>query len=85
MIREPRPLKLALRWLVIGYLILLVLWPVSLVVTNTFADGLTNLKTAFTSPAVLSALRLTAKVTIWAWPRMIWLPCTWFAAVRPAC
>lgn len=66
MIREPRPLKLALRWLVIGYLILLVLWPVSLVVTNTFADGLTNLKTAFTSPAVLSALRLTAKVTIWA-------------------
>lgn len=66
MIREPRPLKLALRWLVIGYLILLVLWPVSLVVTNTFADDLTNLKTAFTSPAVLSALRLTAKVTIWA-------------------
>ena len=66
MIREPRWLKLSLRWLVIGYLTLLVLWPVSLVVTNTFADGLTNLTAAFTSPAVVTALRLTAEVAVWA-------------------
>lgn len=66
MIREPRPLKLALRGLVIGYLALLVLWPVSLVVINTFADGLANLGEVFASAGVLSALRLSLEVTVWS-------------------
>ena len=66
MVELSRSVRWVFRILAVGYVVMLVLWPVSLVVTNTFADDLTNLKTAFTSPAVLSALRLTAKVTIWA-------------------
>jgi sulfate transport system permease protein len=65
-IREPRALKLGLRFLVIGYLALLVLWPVSMVVLNTFSDGLNNLAGAFASPAVLSGLRLTLEVAVWS-------------------
>ncbi len=44
----------------IGYLFLLVAWPVSLVVKNTFADGLADLQTASSSdPDVVHALQLT--------------------------
>ncbi|MDQ7992897.1 MAG: sulfate ABC transporter permease subunit [Propionicimonas sp.] len=66
MIREPRPLRLALRLVVIGYLALLVLWPVSMVVVNTFSDGLGNLADAFGNPAVTSGLRLTLEVAVWS-------------------
>ena len=66
MIREPRPLKLGLRVIVIGYLALLVLWPVSMVVVNTFGAGLANLADALSSPVVLNALQLTAEVTVWS-------------------
>lgn len=66
MITEPRPVKLGLRAVVIGYLALLVLWPVSMVVVNTFSDGLGSLAAAFASPAVLSALRLSIEVTVWS-------------------
>lgn len=66
MIREPFPVKVTLRVLVVAYLFLLVLWPVSTVVRNTFANGLDNLATALSSPAVLTALQLTAVVTFWS-------------------
>lgn len=66
MIREPLAVKLGLRTFVALYLFLLVLWPVSMVVRNTFADGFTHLSTAFSSPAVLHALSLTAIVTFWS-------------------
>jgi len=65
-IREPRPLKLALRFVVITYLALLVLWPVSMVAINTFSAGLTNLTDAFANPAVLSGLRLTLEIAVWS-------------------
>ena len=52
------------RVIVIGYLVLLVAWPVSLVVKNTFADGLTALADALDDPSVTSALRLTVVVAV---------------------
>jgi sulfate transport system permease protein len=61
-LREPAPVRWGLRLVAIAYVFLLVLWPVSLVVKYTFADGFTALSTALTDPAVIHALRLTALV-----------------------
>ena len=63
-LREPTAVRWGLRSLAVLYVFLLVLWPVSLVVKYTFADGLTALTTAFSDPAVTHALRLSAVVTI---------------------
>lgn len=54
------------RGLVIAYLFLLVVWPVSLVVQHTFAGGLDNLQAALTDPDVVFALQLTVYVAVWA-------------------
>jgi len=54
------------RGLVIAYLFLLVVWPVSLVVQHTFAGGLGNLQTALTDPDVVFSLQLTVYVAVWA-------------------
>src|SRR5215212_6773542 len=54
------------RSLVIAYLFLLVVWPVSLVVMHTFAGGLDNLQTALTDPDVVFALQMTVYVAVWA-------------------
>ena len=54
------------RGLVIAYLVLLVVWPVSLVVIKTFDGGLTNLQNALTDPAVVFALQLTVYAAAWA-------------------
>ena len=54
------------RFLVIGYLFLLVVWPVALVVQKTFDGGLDNLQTALSDPVVTDALRLTVIVSVWA-------------------
>jgi sulfate transport system permease protein len=62
--REPTAVRWGLRVVAVAYVFLLVLWPVSLVVRYTFADGLTALTDAFTDPAVTHALRLTAVVAI---------------------
>jgi len=51
-----------LRVVVVGYLVMLVLWPSWFVVQNTFADGFTGLRTALEDPAVVSALQLTGVV-----------------------
>jgi sulfate transport system permease protein len=61
-LREPGQVRWGLRLLAVAYVFLLVLWPVSLVVKYTFADGFTALSTALTDPAVIHALRLTALV-----------------------
>jgi sulfate/thiosulfate transport system permease protein len=62
--REPAPVRWGLRLLALTYVFLLVVWPVSLVVKYTFADGLTALSTALSDPDVTSALRLTAVVAL---------------------
>jgi sulfate/thiosulfate transport system permease protein len=54
-------------WLVaVGYVFFLVAWPVSYIVVETFADGLTTLTDTLSDPAVQSALQLTAYVAFWA-------------------
>jgi sulfate transport system permease protein len=53
-VREPRSVRWGLRLVAIVYVFLLVLWPVSLVVKNTFAQGTTALTTA---PTPTSCMR----------------------------
>ena len=52
--------RVVLRLVVVAYLFLLVAWPVSLVVVNTFDGGPTTLMDVLADPDVQSALRLTA-------------------------
>lgn len=49
-----------LRLAVIAYLFLLIAWPVSLVVTNTFENGFDSLENLLNDPDIVSALQLTA-------------------------
>jgi sulfate transport system permease protein len=60
------PTKWLLRAVAIGYVVMLVAWPVTLVVQETFADGLTTLTETLADPNVLNALRLTATIAFWA-------------------
>ncbi len=62
--REPVAVRWGLRLLVTAYVLMLVLWPVSLVVKYTFADGLTALTSALGDADVTHALRLTALVAV---------------------
>jgi sulfate transport system permease protein len=55
-----------LRLFAVVYVFLLVLWPVSLVVKYTFADGMTALNGAFGDPDVVHALKLTLGVALTA-------------------
>ena len=54
----------ALRFFAIGYLLLLVAWPVSLVLTHTFADGLDSLRAVFADPDTVHALRLSVVAAV---------------------
>ncbi|MGZ4482792.1 MAG: sulfate ABC transporter permease [Nocardioidaceae bacterium] len=61
-----KPVRWGLRALVIGYVGLLVVWPVSLIVKNTFADGLAAPLKALSDPNVLHALQMTLIVAVLA-------------------
>ncbi len=63
-LREPTPVRWGLRLLAVVYVFFLVIWPVSLVVKYTFADGMTALSSALTDPDVTHALQLTAVVAL---------------------
>jgi len=63
-VRTSPLLRLVLRTVVVGYLVLLVAWPVSLVATHTFDDGFSALSKAFADPEVIHALKLTAVVAL---------------------
>jgi sulfate transport system permease protein len=54
----------ALRLVVVAYLGLLIAWPLSLVVKNTFDGGFSNLRSILDDPDITHALRLTVKVAI---------------------
>lgn len=58
------PLTYLLRLLVVAYLVLLVVWPVSLVVTNTFEGGTETLTLLFEDPDMVAALQLTAYAAV---------------------
>ncbi|MGD9958398.1 sulfate ABC transporter permease [Nocardioides sp.] len=60
------PLKWTLRFIALGYVFFLVAWPVSLIVKETFSDGLTTLTDALKDPYVQNALSLTAEIAFWA-------------------
>lgn len=63
---ENKTIKYTLRALVIGYLFLLVGWPVALIVKHTFADGFATLQHALSSPVVVFSLQLTLVVAVQA-------------------
>jgi sulfate/thiosulfate transport system permease protein len=56
----------ALRVLVVGYLFLLVIWPVLLVALATFAHGLAPVINALRQPEVIFAFQLTLSAAFWA-------------------
>ena len=62
--REPRPVRIGLRVVTIGYVFMLVAWPTAMVFKNTFADGWGTVRDALTDPAVTSALMLTARIAV---------------------
>jgi sulfate transport system permease protein len=62
--RRKTPLTYVFRILVTAYLFLLVAWPVSLVVKNTFADGMDDVRGILEDPDVVHALRLTVLVAV---------------------
>ena len=65
-LREPLPVRLALRTVTIGYVAALVGIPTTLVFRNAFADGVGTFVHALGEPAVVHALELTAKVALLA-------------------
>ncbi|MGH8876295.1 MAG: sulfate ABC transporter permease subunit [Stackebrandtia sp.] len=66
--RRPRSgwVRWLLRAVVIGYFGMLVVWPLVLVVQNTFADGLTSVREALSDPQVTFALWLTVQAAFWS-------------------
>ena len=66
MVEVSTPLRWLLRLVAIGYVFMLVAWPVSFVVKDTFADGVTTLLETLADPLVRSALLLTVEVAFWA-------------------
>src|SRR4051812_34015788 len=63
--RAPRG-RWVLRAIVVGYLFLLVIWPVGLVTRATFADGLAPVLDALSQPDVVFAFKLTLVAAFWA-------------------
>ncbi len=61
-LREPTGVRWLLRLFAAGYVFLLVVWPVSLIVKYTFADGMTALTEALSDEDVTHALQMTAVV-----------------------
>jgi len=60
------PVTYVFRLIVAGYLVMLVAWPVALVAQNTFADGLTDLRTILTDPDTVHALKLSVTIAVTA-------------------
>jgi sulfate/thiosulfate transport system permease protein len=65
-IRQPGPVRWLLRVIVVGYLFLLVIWPIALVVQATFSGGVGPVLDALSQPDVLFAFQLTLVVAFWA-------------------
>lgn len=66
MVRTSLPVTWLLRIVAVGYVFLLVAWPVGLLVKHTFADGTTFLTDALSDERVVDALQLTAVIALWA-------------------
>lgn len=66
MVEVSGPVRWLLRVVAVGYVFLLVVWPVALIVQHTFADGLHTVTATFSDPSVQHALWLTAEIACWA-------------------
>ena len=66
MVEVSTPVRWLLRLVAVGYVFLLVAWPVSLVAVRTFENGLGELLDVFSDEHTLAALQLTAMVAVWA-------------------
>jgi sulfate transport system permease protein len=53
-----------LRLITVGYLVLLVAWPVSLVAKNAFANGFTDIRAILDDPDIRHALILTVRIAL---------------------
>jgi sulfate/thiosulfate transport system permease protein len=62
----PTPLKWLLRFVAISYVVMLVAWPVSTIVRETFGGGPGTLIDLFQDPQVVRALSLTVQVAVQA-------------------
>jgi sulfate transport system permease protein len=61
---RPGAVTYLLRAVAVTYLFFLVVWPVSLVVRTTFADGIGNLVDTVRDPIVIDAMKLTATTAL---------------------
>ncbi|RHW24102.1 sulfate ABC transporter permease subunit [Nocardioides immobilis] len=66
MVEVSTPVKWLLRVLAIGYVFLLVAWPVSTIVREAFADGLGTFVEIFSDEQAVNALTLTVQVAVQA-------------------
>jgi sulfate/thiosulfate transport system permease protein len=60
------PIKWLLRVVAIGYVFFLIAWPLSLIVQETFKDGIRTITDTLSDPGVQNALYLTAYITFYA-------------------
>lgn len=66
MLEVPTWLKWLLRLVAVGYVFLLVGWPVATIVRTAFADGAATVLDQFSDPEVVHALMLTAQIAVQA-------------------
>ncbi len=66
MVRLSTPAKWAVRVIALGYVFLLVGWPMITLIQNAFADGLSSFQSAFSDPDVTHALIVTIEISVWA-------------------
>jgi sulfate/thiosulfate transport system permease protein len=65
-VRFSTPTKWAVRLLAIGYVFLLVGWPMITLTQRTFADGVSSFSAALSDPDVTHALIVTVEISLWA-------------------
>ena len=63
-VREPRSVRIGLRAVTIGYVVMLVAWPTTMVFKNAFADGWSEVYSSLRDPSIVHALQLTATITV---------------------
>jgi sulfate/thiosulfate transport system permease protein len=63
-LREPRSVRIGLRVVTIGYVLLLVAWPTTMVFRNAFADGASSVWDSLRDPSIVQAFQLTATITV---------------------
>ncbi len=66
MVKVSTPVKWLLRVIAVGYVFMLVAWPVSLIVKQTFGHGLGVMRDALSDPQVAGSLQLTLMIAGWA-------------------